>query len=249
MASIVSDGPGRRLRLLCFHGHGGHASQHCGNMQDFFRAVANAPTEDAPPLPALECRCVEGPFAESSRRALGREWWKYDEKGYGDRPEDWAEMEIATTRLAEELAIGHPDGPYDGVLGFSQGAEMVHSLALLQHRGDPRFVRGFSSPRFFVSLSAGINEAHFEAPSGGGPPRNCPGPSTKPTKRELKAPCLFVADFSGGDGWYRVDRFRETLSFYDDVTVVEHGLKHSVPKELSSMAAVAVRRFFSRWSR
>ena len=180
--------PHPNLRLLCLHGHGGTPERLCGSLEVFFQSILNGAEGtgatgatgradaigdgDALPL-AVECRCVSGPLAEASRREGGRQWWRYDEDGYGDRPVDWAEMELATTKLAEQLEMAQEAGvPFDGVLGFSQGAEMVHTLALLKHQGDPRF-RLNTFPRFVVSFSGAINPGHFESVSGGGPPRDC----------------------------------------------------------------------------
>ena len=175
------------LRLLCLHGHGGTPERLCGSLEVFFQSILNGRASagtgvpgvadairDGDTLPlAVECRCVSGPLAETSRRERGRQWWRYDEDGYGDRPVDWAEMELATTKLAEELEMAQEAGlPFDGVLGFSQGAEMVHTLVLLQHQGDPRF-RLSTFPRFLVSFSGAVNPGHFESVSGRGPPRDC----------------------------------------------------------------------------
>lgn len=179
------------LRLLCLHGHGGTPAGLCGNLEVFFQNILNAKGNEGPEvcdpktdILAIECRCVPGILPES-RRVGGRQWWRYDEDGCGDRPADWAEMELATTKLAEELwTAQEADLPFDGILGFSQGAEMVHTIALLKHQGDPRF-QGLSTPRFVVSFSGAINPAHFESISGGGPPRDCPGPYLGPKTGEF----------------------------------------------------------------
>ena len=177
------------LRLLCLHGHGGTPARLCGNLEVFFQSVLNGncpgdPCDSEAEAFAVECRCVAAPLPEASRREGGRQWWRYDEDGYGDRPDDWAEMELATTKLAEELLTAQQaDRPFDGILGFSQGAEMVHTVALLKHQDDPRFQS--LTPRFVVSLSGAINPAHFESVSGGGPPLDCPGPYLGPKPNEL----------------------------------------------------------------
>lgn len=249
-ASTADNAERRPLRLLCLHGHGGHASQVCGKLQDFFSALTlsdnqHLPVSEGGLLPAVECRCVEAPFIEPSRREQGRQWWRYDESGMGDRPDDWAEMEHANTMLAEELHQAHLAAtPYDGVLGFSQGAEMVHSLALLKHRQDPRLMLP-GAPRFFISLSGAVNPAHFEAP-GGGPPRDCIAPSTVPSIGEISTPCLFLGDFSK-DGWYSASRFSETLKLYSDATLVQHDKHHTVPKSLSATSARTIRSFLARF--
>lgn len=240
------------LRLLCLHGHGGTPARLCGNLEVFFQSVLNGSPGDPCEAEAfaVECRCVAAPLPEASRREGGRQWWRYDEDGYGDRPDDWAEMELATTKLAEELLTAQQaDRPFDGILGFSQGAEMVHTVALLKHQDDPRFQS--LTPRFVVSLSGAINPAHFESVSGGGPPLDCPGPYFGPKPNEVKLPCLFVGDFVS-DGWYSSQRFCRTKDLYADRTVVMHSQKHKVPSlcEVQDIQSICkVRRFFSRFVR
>mmetsp|Transcript_71765 Transcript_71765/g.165977 ORF Transcript_71765/g.165977 Transcript_71765/m.165977 type:complete len:237 (-) Transcript_71765:100-810(-) len=220
------------LRLLCLHGHGGAAERLCKQLESarFFAGV-NA-----------QCRCLDAPFPEPSRRSEGREWWRYDGGGMGDRPQDWAELEVATTRIAEELHA--PAEPYDGILGFSQGAEMVHTVAVLSHRGDPRFW-GPWLPRFGVSLSGAVNPGHFEAPGGGGPPQHCQGACEGPRAGELQLPVLFVGDFER-DEWYPAQRLEETLALYADASCVRHAAAHSIPA-LGVEAVAQVRGFFARF--
>eukprot|EP00927_Polykrikos_kofoidii_P062515 TRINITY_DN57327_c0_g1_i1.p1 TRINITY_DN57327_c0_g1~~TRINITY_DN57327_c0_g1_i1.p1 ORF type:complete len:272 (-),score=41.20 TRINITY_DN57327_c0_g1_i1:63-800(-) len=224
----------RPLRLLCLHGHGGYAARTCGKLADMFKSVQSN----------VECQCIEAPFAEPSRRKEGRQWWRYNDGGEGDLPEDWAEMEVATTRVAEALQA---EAPFDGVLGFSQGAEMVHTLALLAHRSDPR-IHGKHAPRFLVSLSGAVNPDHFEVPGGGGPPPGIPGPRTEPRDGELRTPCLFLADFKS-DNWYPRKRFDDTLRLYRDATVVSHSSGHSIPSSVEPEAASSIRSFLARFMR
>ena len=101
--------------------------------------------------------------------------------------ETWAAMEVATTKLADKLwKAQESEEPLDGVLGFSQGAEMVHIIALLKHQLDPRF-QGLVSPSFVISLSGAVNPTHFESISGGGPPQDLSELYFGPGPRELLA--------------------------------------------------------------
>lgn len=248
-SALPGSGSPRALRLLCLHGHGGYAERTCIALGKFLRSVqaeAQAASEGGQPTGRaleVECRCMEAPFAEPSRRREGRQWWRYDDNDRGDRPDDWAEMERAASRIAAELEASPQ--PYDGVLGFSQGAEMVHTLSLLQHRDDPR-LQGIRVPRFVMSLSGAVNPGHFEAVGGGGPPRDCPGPRWGPSPGELRTPCLFLGDLKQ-DGWYSAARFGETLGLYSDATLVTHDQKHSVPV-LDSDGAKTVHAFLSRFA-
>mmetsp|Transcript_18862 Transcript_18862/g.53278 ORF Transcript_18862/g.53278 Transcript_18862/m.53278 type:complete len:249 (+) Transcript_18862:29-775(+) len=237
---------GSPLRLLCLHGHGGYGDRLCKQLEStlLVAAAGGAGSNEAQSRVDVECRCIDAPFAEPSRRKAGRQWWRYDAEDAGDRPDDWAEMEMAATRIAEELHA--PAHPYDGILGFSQGAEMVHTMAVLAHRGDPRFC-GPRMPRFAVSLSGAVNPGHFEAPGAGGPPPGCLGPTAPPGQGGLQLPLLFLGDFER-DEWYSPRRFSETLDLYADATLVTHAEAHSVPS-LGAEAAAAVRGFFSRFVR
>lgn len=176
---------------------------------------------------------MQGMLPEASRRVGGRQWWRYDQEGLGERPMDWAEMESSLTAVAEELAAT----AYDGLLGFSQGAEMVHGLALLWHQKDAR-LQGLTPVRFLVSLSGAVNVGHFEAASG---PLHL---LLEPEKGALQLPCLFVADFEA-DEWYGVERFQRTSELYADREVLRHGLRHAMPKQ----ADPRMRRFLARFVR
>ena len=236
MATALSEqtptAPRLPLRLLCLHGHGGNAQQFCSQLEDvFFKASTNsAAAEDV----SFTCRCMSAPFPMQSQHSARRRWWRYDEGGNGDYPNDWAEMEVAATRIAEELCAATK--PYDGVLGMSQGAEMVHTLAVLAHRGDPRFC-GAHMPRFVISLSGAVNPGLFESPSGGGPPKGCEGPHAGPGPGRLALPCLFLADYQR-DHWYPAGRWEGATNLYADCTVVEHAAGHTVPSLHSSGAAL-----------
>mmetsp|Transcript_66602 Transcript_66602/g.139040 ORF Transcript_66602/g.139040 Transcript_66602/m.139040 type:complete len:260 (+) Transcript_66602:58-837(+) len=252
-SSSASQAPSRQskpLHLLCFHGHGGTAERLCNQLSErFFSQVlqsSSSTSTSSSPGDVLEVtyRCMDGPMPEPSRRPEGRQWWRYDEGDQGDRPQDWAEMERAALKIAEECY--NSETPYDGVLGFSQGAEMVHTLAVLKHRDDPRF-SSRAAPKFGISLSGAVNPGHFESVGGGGPPRGLEGPRQGPdVKHRTSFPMLFIGDFFG-DHWYSAERFKETMAMYADLARVEHRQAHIVP-ELSPSDASLVRRFLQRFS-
>ena len=179
---------------------------------------------------------MQGLLPEPSRRSQGRQWWRYDQEGLGDLPLDWGEMEQALTALAEELFKQQGEA-YDGLLGFSQGAEMVHAMALLMHQEDVR-LQGLVAPRFVMSFSGAVNEGHFQPLSG---PLHL---QLEPSKGALKVPCLFVADFET-DAWYAAKRFEKTSELYNDRLVLTHSLTHAMPRQ----ADPKMRRFLARFVR
>ena len=115
------------LRLLALHGHGDKHRQFCQHLENFLQEVL---ANDDPANLEVECRCIAAPYPDLTR-ADRHMWWRYDEEGKGDRPLDWAEMEMSLTKIAEELQGASP--PYDGVVGFSQGAEMVPRFGGVGH--------------------------------------------------------------------------------------------------------------------
>ena len=234
----------KRLRLLALHGHGGRHRQFCEHLENFLKSVleARSGAEDATSL-AIESRCIAAPYPELERASDRHMWWRYDEDGNGDRPEDWAEMETSLLKIAEELETADP--PYDGVVGFSQGAEMVHSIALLHHWGDPRLL-GPSMPRFVVSFSGAVNPGHFE-PVGGVSMSRDVGAYLSPCST-LKMPCLFIGDYAT-DGWYSASRFARTTGLYAEPTVLQHDQRHRLPKFPDESSAQAARRFLARFAR
>ncbi|CAE7674153.1 Ovca2 [Symbiodinium microadriaticum] len=227
----------KHLRLLALHGHGGRHRQFCESIEEFLQSIL---ASQEPSL-AIECRCIAAPYPERRERHM---WWRYDEGGSGDRPVDWAEMEKSLTKIAEELEGACP--AYDGVLGFSQGAEMVHSIALLHHRGDPRFLGAFM-PRFVVSFSGAVNPGHFESVGGMFLPRDFPAPYLGP-QGTVDMPCLFIGDYAT-DGWYSSSRFESTTRLYSQACVLRHDQRHRLPKLSDTSAAQEVRRFLARFAR
>ena len=213
---MSKDGGPTRRRLLCLRGHGGNAERLCGKVESLTLKDILAAPGKVPSL-GVSCRCIDAPFAEPSRRPDGRQWWRYEKDNTGDRPEDFAELEVSALAFSEVLHSAAV--PYDGVLSFSQGAEMVHAIGVLVNRGDPRFT-GRRAPRLGISLSGAVNPAHFEAPGAAdAPPEGCPEPRPGPASGESSWPVLLVGDFVG-DKRYSARRFVETQALYSKKTAV-----------------------------
>eukprot|EP00922_Rhytidocystis_sp_ex-Travisia-forbesii_P026561 GHVS01038865.1.p1 GENE.GHVS01038865.1~~GHVS01038865.1.p1 ORF type:complete len:169 (+),score=17.11 GHVS01038865.1:138-644(+) len=71
------------------------------------------------------------------------QWW------FMDSNSQYRGIEQTIDRVADLLRLS---GPYDGLLGFSQGSAVVNTLAALQANADHRFVGMFR----FVVLVAGV---------------------------------------------------------------------------------------------
>eukprot|EP00386_Alphamonas_edax_P004479 GDKI01014142.1.p2 GENE.GDKI01014142.1~~GDKI01014142.1.p2 ORF type:complete len:142 (+),score=34.35 GDKI01014142.1:313-738(+) len=133
-------------------------------------------------------------------------------------------MEQTIDRVATILK---EQGPFDGILGFSQGGALAGVLACLKHQGDPRFATAFN----FAVLCAGFiprdGHARMMFERGG----------------KVKVPALLIAGTK--DQMYQLHE--ETVSLFDrDTTVtVVHPGGHVVPK-LEGEEAAKVRAFFEQ---
>ncbi|NXP04958.1 OVCA2 Esterase, partial [Thinocorus orbignyianus] len=144
------------LRLLGLHGYrqsGRRFHQRTGALRKALRGCAELVAVDAPHL-------VPGGGGEDDDGGdPPRGWWF-------SRPDafDAGEVAAAPAGLEESLsaveAAMAEHGPFDGLLGFSQGAALAAMVCALRARGDPRF------PVAFAILVAGFASrapahAHF----------------------------------------------------------------------------------------
>eukprot|EP01062_Namystynia_karyoxenos_P055278 TRINITY_DN46046_c0_g1_i1.p2 TRINITY_DN46046_c0_g1~~TRINITY_DN46046_c0_g1_i1.p2 ORF type:complete len:245 (+),score=70.71 TRINITY_DN46046_c0_g1_i1:62-736(+) len=116
---------GRRPRVLCLHGNGTSASIMRVQLGHLQRTGAgeltciDGPTE-CPPAPGITPHFPEGPYYRFCERAEGEgTWYKPDSvaRGLAHVRAKWAEL-----------------GPFDALLGFSQGANVAAMLAA-EHAG------------------------------------------------------------------------------------------------------------------
>uniref|UniRef100_A0A8C8S9T7 Esterase OVCA2 n=1 Tax=Pelusios castaneus TaxID=367368 RepID=A0A8C8S9T7_9SAUR len=120
------------LRLLGLHGYGQNRRsfhERTGALRKALRGRAELVCVSAP-------HRVPGPEAGDPRG-----WWLAEAEGAGPGLEE---------SLAALAAAFAELGPFDGLLGFSQGAALAGLLCALRHGGDPRF------PFRFAVLVAGF---------------------------------------------------------------------------------------------
>ncbi|XP_014808473.1 PREDICTED: ovarian cancer-associated gene 2 protein [Calidris pugnax] len=136
---------GRPLRLLSLHGYRQSERrfrQRTGALRKALRGRAELVAVNAPHV-------VPGGEGDDDGDDPPRGWWFS-----GPRTFDAGEVAAAPAGLEESLsavaAALAEHGPFDGLLGFSQGAALAAMVCALRARGDPRF------PVAFAILVAGF---------------------------------------------------------------------------------------------
>ncbi|NXN96843.1 OVCA2 Esterase, partial [Rhinopomastus cyanomelas] len=135
---------GRPLRLLSLHGYrqsGRRFHQRTGALRKSLRGRAELVEISAPHLvPGGEDDDGDDP---------PRGWWFSGPGTFEaeEAPAEPAGLDESLAAVAEALA---EHGPFDGLLGFSQGAALAAMVCALRARGDPRF------PVAFAILVAGF---------------------------------------------------------------------------------------------
>lgn len=135
----------RVLRLLALHGYrqsGPRFRQRTGALRKALRGRAELVALSAPhPVP--------GGAEDSDGDDPPRGWW-FSGPGTFEAAEAAAEPEGLEESLSAVAAALAEHGPFDGLLGFSQGAALAAMVCALRARGDPRF------PVAFAILVAGF---------------------------------------------------------------------------------------------
>lgn len=119
------------MRILCLHGYGQNA--------DFFRARTGA-LRKALPKGSTEYVFLPGPYvanasflssddADGDSRGLKLSWW--DMESDSSRPSTSTQYIGLQESLLRARQTIEDDGPFDGILGFSQGATFAAILCLL----------------------------------------------------------------------------------------------------------------------
>lgn len=155
MGNLIGGG---QLRLLCLHGYS--TSEEVMEMQmnvfepsfaDFLSDLVtlrfvNAPFRMEPDEVTADIANAFGPMSDD--RTYYR-WWHDHQVGLLDREYPHDGMEESVAMLAK---IWNEEGPFDGIIGFSQGAALASVIAMGVKMQDPRFAE-FSGLRVLVSMS------------------------------------------------------------------------------------------------
>ncbi|XP_061596843.1 esterase OVCA2 [Cololabis saira] len=205
------------LRVLCVHGYrqsGGSFREKTGALRKLLKKHAElvyvtsplpVPRLPAPEVPASENEPVPGPGGDEDQRG----WWfsdvtarSFSAQQQCDESLGLDESVAAVREAVKEL------GPFDGILGFSQGAAFVAMLCSLQEQQlEPEF-----SFRFAI-LVAGFRSA-------------CKQHQTF-YRAPLQIPSLHV--FGLEDRVIPDSMSRELLPCFQDAQVLIHAGGHFVP--------------------
>ncbi|XP_061219421.1 esterase OVCA2 [Neopsephotus bourkii] len=127
------------LRLLALHGYrqsGPRFRQRTGALRKALRGRAELVPVSAP-------HTVPGGGEDSDGDDPPRGWW-FSGPGTFEAAEAAAEPAGLEESLSAVAAALAEQGPFDGLLGFSQGAALAAMVCALRARGDPRFPVGFA---------------------------------------------------------------------------------------------------------
>ncbi|ORZ37618.1 serine hydrolase FSH [Catenaria anguillulae PL171] len=209
---------GSKLRILCLHGYTQNAtifSKRTGVLRKFLKNRADLVYISAPHTPTLS---IASPDTDPSSGDEGQcAWWNFDTESH---PPIYAGFSDSMTVLKHAL---ESQGPFDGILGFSQGAAMAGMLALTMHR-DPTWT-SHGPLKFVVCVSgfASRDPAHADA--------------YVDTKVKCPTPSLHVWGLN--DEWVTPDRSKALAEAFEGPSVYEHQGAHYVPMDAAGKAAVS----------
>ncbi|VDO33898.1 unnamed protein product [Haemonchus placei] len=132
-----------RLRILCLHGYRQNDvlfREKTGSLRKQFKKYADFEFISAPLVPNVE----------SEERGDVRSWWFSREDG------QFSSRDVCSIATGFEKSVSlvcdyvRANGPFDGILGFSQGASMVHLLLAMEKRGEIEL--GFRFAIFFAGF-------------------------------------------------------------------------------------------------
>lgn len=101
---------------------------------------------------AIDCSFIDAPYAANgdpdSRIAMIYTDEPYFEWYYKDSTSLTSELDNSISSIVQFMEV---NGPFDGILGFSQGAAMATRLALMQTNGDNR-LKSVSMLKFIILI-------------------------------------------------------------------------------------------------
>ncbi|KAI9164660.1 Ovarian cancer-associated protein 2 [Blastocladiella emersonii ATCC 22665] len=197
-----------RLRILCLHGYTQNAavfSKRTGVLRKHLKGKADLVYISAPHAPDSYVASPDMDPAEEGQRA----WWNMTDSPTGPV---YSGFDAGLAHVASALDA---QGPFDGILGFSQGAAMAALAALRVPHPSLKFVICVSG---FVSRDPA--HAPWYEPAGG-----------------CTVPSLHV--WGTADAWVPPAKSMELARAFASPTVFEHGGAHYVPMDAAGKAAVA----------
>ncbi|XP_010553714.1 PREDICTED: rhodanese-like domain-containing protein 6 [Tarenaya hassleriana] len=225
----------QKLRILCLHGFRQNASGFKGRSGSLIKKLKNiaelvfvdaphelpfvyqtpendAPSSDQNPISTLPPGTCKKKFAwlvsPDSEKTDGTSWrlaeGKFDPLQYQYQTDGFDES------LAYLKKVSSEQGPFDGILGFSQGAAMAAAVC-----GQPDSLKGEMDFRFCV-LCSGF----------------APLPLLEKKRRSIRCPSLHIFGSEPGKDRQIVTRVSADLAeFFEEgcATVIEHDSGHIIP--------------------
>ncbi|KAH7388393.1 hypothetical protein KP509_16G073800 [Ceratopteris richardii] len=240
--SIVSSGI-RKLRVLCFHGfrtNGLIMETQLKKLDQSVLDLMEMTCLDAP-YPALGKSDVEGIFPPPYY-----EWFQFKETENGPVFTNLKEcIEIITEHMEKH-------GPYDGLVGFSQGAFLCGALAGMQQQG--LALTSVPKLRFVIIISGGVLNGEHEW-------KSCYSDPIKCASVHLIGICYALEEFmvyevcttiyNGFSLWqcckagsrdFLKARNEDLLQKYENPVVIRHDARHTVPR-LGVEAVLPMKKF------
>ncbi|KAL3995376.1 Serine hydrolase (FSH1) family protein [Acanthocheilonema viteae] len=127
-----------KLRILCLHGYQQNASvfrNKSGSFRRYMKKYADFVFMDAPHEVEWE-HASEGASDTVSTNiapAKCRGWWYVSERFHIRKVKDHEGFEESVQAIVDFV---QKEGPFDGILGFSQGATLAFLLSALKRKGD-----------------------------------------------------------------------------------------------------------------
>ncbi|VDK79253.1 unnamed protein product [Litomosoides sigmodontis] len=212
-----------KLRILCLHGYQQSATVFRSKSGSFRRPMKkyvdfvfmNAPHE---------VEWEHGSETDTGSTCVApadcRGWWYVSKRFHTRKVKDHEGFEESVQAVVD---FARKEGPFDGILGFSQGATLAFLLSALKQRGDVNI-----DFRFLILIS-------------GFPSRNCEQQKLNEMVQS-NLPCLHVYGKSDKIVSYELSAKLVELFDKDMVVVVEHPGGHMMPN--MSKHKVLIEKFF-----
>lgn len=201
------------LRVLCIHGYrqnGGSFREKTGALRKLLKKSVELVFMDAPltvhsPDICHDSKTSSGPIGEADPRG----WWFSDVSARSFSAQQQCEVSLGLDQSVTVVRDTiRSQGPFDGILGFSQGAAFVAMLCSLQEQNlEPEF-----NFRFAI-LVAGFKSACLE--------------HERFYKSTLQIPSLHV--FGQEDRVIPDHMSKDLLPVFDDPQILTHPGGHFVP--------------------
>ena len=169
----------------------------------------------------LELVAPDAPFVHPDDAKM-RHWWNLKKQDNICEGLDTETMELLQSIW--ESAAETDDGQFVGIMGFSQGARLIH-LLLLCHELDPK--------RFFPGVRFGILVAGYDAPFPPNLKRILPFGNAVINETRITVPSLHVIGVA--DKLISPEQSRAVLQYYREPTQHEHEGGHHVPMRAASV--------------